>query len=305
MDHGPMQEAIDKNISAIRYDAILINLASMGFFDYRTSAKTILDAHNIEHDIWRRLSEADSTMLRTFWARYELKKFRPEEIRIFKKHDAMLLTSTRDKELADTLAPEVHKHVVPNGVDTKYFGSLGEPLEPHSVVFTGAMNYVPNTDAALFFVQEIFPRILERIPEAKVYFVGTYPPKRLLQCQNSQVVVTGTVDDVRPYVRKASAYIVPLRIGGGTRFKILEAMSMGRPIVTTTVGCEGIPIKHGETALIANDAQSFADCTVHMLKDRLLRERLVKKGTDLVRSSYEWDVIGKSLLAAIQETVGS
>ena len=163
--------------------------------------------------------------------------------------------------------------------------------EPASLVFTGMMAYVPNSDGMLYFLDEIFPLIQKSVPHAKIYIVGNNPPRALQQRASESVIVTGFVDDVRPYVWRSSVYVVPLRMGGGTRLKVLEAMAMKKPIVTTAIGCEGIDLRNGESALVLDQPQMFASAVVELLGSPSLRERLTTNGYELVRSRYQWDMI--------------
>jgi glycosyltransferase involved in cell wall biosynthesis len=167
------------------------------------------------------------------------------------------------------------------------------------------MGYVPNNDGILYFLDEIFPLIQRKIPEAKVYIVGNLPTKKLLKRASDRVVITGYVQDVRRYVSRASVYVVPLRMGGGTRLKVVEAMAMKKPIVTTSIGCEGIRVANGESALIADEPRLFAEEVVELLRNASLRRRLVQNGYELMRSHYEWSVIGRQMEQIYQSIVAS
>jgi glycosyltransferase involved in cell wall biosynthesis len=144
----------------------------------------------------------------------------------------------------------------------------------------------------LYFLDEIFLLILKEIPDLKLYIIGSRPPKKLQQRASENVIITGFVDDVRPYVARASVYVVPLRMGGGTRLKVLEAMAMKKPIVTTSIGCEGIDVRHDESVLIADDPMTFARQVIELLRSQALRQRLVRNGYDVARTCYDWNTIG-------------
>ena len=193
--------------------------------------------------------------------------------------------------------------MVPNGVDSDFFTPAPShlPVEPWSLAFTGMMAYVPNHDGIKWFLDEVFPLIVQRVPKAKLYVVGKNPPPHITQRESESVRVTGTVPDVRPYVWKAAAYVVPLRMGGGTRLKIAEAMAMKKPIVSTRIGCEGIELVDGESALLADDPKSFADATVRLLEDQALAARLAGKGYLLAKAKYDWRSIGDTLDAIYRE----
>lgn len=210
------------------------------------------------------------------------------------------MTSERDREMLNKDLPDVPKYVIPNGVDVGYFKASDVTPEPFSLVFTGTMAYQPNSAGMLYFLEEIFPTILWEIPEAKVYVVGKNPPQELKNHASDKVVVTGMVDDVRPYVDRSSAVIVPLLAGSGTRLKILEAFSMKKPIVTTTIGCEGIDAVHGESAMIADEPEAFARNVVELLQNTELQRKLSANGYELARSCYDWSIIGNQIEAVYQ-----
>jgi glycosyltransferase involved in cell wall biosynthesis len=235
-----------------------------------------------------------SPIRRAFYAR-EYRKLHKEETDVFGAQDAILVTSARDKALISADFPRMPIFIVPNGVDTSYFHPRTGPPESHTLVFTGAMNYFPNSDGIMYFLREVFPLIQKEVPDARVRVVGGGPPRHLLAMASEAVEITGFVEDVRPYVDRASICIVPLRMGGGTRLKVLEAMAMEKPVVTTSVGCEGIHVVDRESALIADNPELFAASAVELMRDHDLYRTLVENGGDLVREFYEWSVVGVRL----------
>lgn len=277
------------------FDVVQTEFSAMVLDELSTDALKILDAHNVEYDIFRRMWINTRSPLRKVHYYREYKTFFHEETEACRKQDAIFVTSERDKKLFDGGAPNVPKFVVPNGVDTSYFKPFNETPEPSSLVFTGMMGYLPNNDGALHFLDKIFPLIQKKIPEARVYIVGNRPSKKLLKRASDKVVITGYVHDVRPFVSRASVYVVPLRMGGGTRLKVMEAMAMKKPIVTTGIGCEGIDVVNGESALIVDEPQLFAEAVVELLHNAALRQRLIRNGYELVRSRYEWSAIGRQV----------
>jgi glycosyltransferase involved in cell wall biosynthesis len=163
------------------------------------------------------------------------------------------------------------------------------------------MNYVANFDAVLYFCSEILPRIRRVVSEVEVWVVGADPPPEVRRLSGDGVHVTGRVDDVVPYYRRSSVCVVPLRAGGGTRLKILEAMALGRPVVSTTIGCEGLDVVDGEHLLIADSPEQFADKTVRLLTDRASYQRITTKARQLVVDRYDWDVVARQLLEIYSE----
>ncbi|MDP1676621.1 MAG: glycosyltransferase family 4 protein [Bacteroidota bacterium] len=301
--NNEMQLLIDRILSNDSYDIVQTEFSHLGSYRLMTDAVKILDAHNVEYDNFRRMWLNDHRPIRKFHYFLEYKKLFKEEIKGCGKQDALFVTSERDKKLFDKDIPNIPKFVIPNGVDSNFFSSGDNQPEPFTLVFTGMMAYVPNYDGMLYFLDEIFPIVLKKFPSVKVYIVGNRPPKQLSARASDNVIITGFVEDVRPYIRRASVYIVPLRMGGGTRLKIGEALSMKIPIVTTSIGCEGIDIVSGESAIIADDPISFANGIISLIQDDSMKKKLVRNGYDVVQSKYEWSVIGKRILELYQDLV--
>ena len=296
-----MQEAIDEVLSEEAFDIVQTEFTPMGCFSLSTDAVKILDAHNVEHDNHRRMSEHAKSLTRRLYYRREARRLIGEETEACCRHDAVFVTSAQDQSLFDALAPDVPKFIVPNGVDTDYFAPAPPASEPASLVFTGMMAYLPNHDGMLYFLDEIFPLVRREVPAARVYIVGSRPPAELLRRASDSVVITGYVEDVRPFVARASVYVVPLRMGSGTRLKILEALAMKRPVVTTSIGCEGLAVSHGESALVADEPLAFARQVIDLLHDDELRKKLTRAGYDLVREQYDWSVVHRRVEEAYEE----
>jgi polysaccharide biosynthesis protein PslH len=290
-----MQDMIDNILARNTFDVVQTEFSSMASYRLNTDAVKILDAHNIEHDLIRRMYLNTRSPLRKLYYLIEYEKFYSEKIEYFAKQDAFFVTSERDKMILDIEMPNVPKFIIPNGVDSSYFIPTSESPEPFSLVFTGVMGYLPNYDGVMYFLDKIFPLIQKKIPAVKVYIVGKRSPQKLLKRANDRIIVTGCVDDVRPYISRASVYVVPLRIGGGTRLKVIEAMAMKIPIVTTSIGSEGIDVVNNESALIADEPQSFANAVIELFHNASLRQKLVRNGYELMQSQYEWSVIGRQV----------
>lgn len=301
-----MQELLYRILERERFDIVQSEFPMMASFDIPAgNAVKIMDAHNVEFDNYRRMWQNVRSLVRRAHYYREYRKLFEEELGACRKQDALFVTSTRDKELFDVHVQDIPKYIIPNGVDTAYFSTHSQEAEPHTLVFTGMMAYVPNYDGMLYFLDTIFPLIQQQIPNVKIYIVGNRPPKELLRRCSSSVIVTGFVQDVRPYIDRASVYVVPLRMGGGTRLKVLEAMAMRKPIVTTTVGCEGIDVRNGETAFIADQPEEFAGRVIELLRSSALREQFVQQGLELVKSTYDWTVIGQQMHNVYDDLVQS
>ena len=298
-----MQRLINKILSEDNFDVIQMEFPIMGIFDFESDAVKILDEHNVEYDNFYGMWKHAKTPIRRLHYMSEYKKSYKEEIASCKKMDAIFVVSNRDKQILDKEVPSIPKYLVPNGVDTLYFKPSGEVPEPYSLVFTGMMAYVPNYDGMLYFLDEIFPLVLKKIPQAKIYIVGNRPPKELERRASGNVIITGYVDDVRPYVRRASLYVVPLRMGGGTRLKVLEALAMKKPVVTTSVGCEGIDVSDNESVIIRNNPAEFAKSIIEVLKNRDMQKSLGEKGYETINSVYDWNVVSRRLEGSLKSVL--
>jgi glycosyltransferase involved in cell wall biosynthesis len=197
----------------------------------------------------------------------------------------------REKRIIQGLAPDTPVLAAPNGVDLDYFRPSSEPGDDNAIVMTGFMKTRPNIDAALHFVEEVLPHIVAARPNIVFYIVGGGAPDEVKRLAGPHVVVTDTVPDVRPYVHGSAVFVVPLRMGGGTRLKVLEALSMKKPLVSTSLGCEGIDVKHREHLLIADAPIAFANAVLELLDNKALAATLAHQGHELVERQYQWKTV--------------
>ena len=260
------------------------------------SIPTLLSLQNIDSAIWDRLASRTMSPLRRGIYRFQARQFRRYEMTIGDRFRMASCVSEQDRRLLQKTCPKLEIAIVPNGVDVEIYQPMPAREQEFSVVFTGSMDWFPNEDAVFFFVQQIWPMVLERLPGAQFYVVGQNPTKRLRQLDSrSDVTVTGRVDDVRRHIARGAVYVVPLRVGGGTRLKILEAFGMQRSVVSTTIGCEGLNVHHGENIVVCDEPESFASAVIHLLEEPHQREKLAYAGRQLVESEYDWRQIGKHL----------
>jgi sugar transferase (PEP-CTERM/EpsH1 system associated) len=258
----------------------------------------VLFTHNVEHMIWKRLCENERNPIKRLLLSIEWRKMRRYERRACQLADVTLTVSETDKQLFKQLSPACNIHAVPTGVDVNYFSPApaGTGAAPAAVVenefdivFSGSMDWFPNEDAMFWFMDEILPLVRKQAPNVKLTIVGRNPSAKLQRLAlDREVLVTGTVDDVRPSVHRASVYIVPLRIGGGTRLKIFEALAMGKAIVSTTVGAEGLPLEDGKHLILADTPEAFASEVVALMHNPGRRMRLGHAGRQLVQARYSW-----------------
>src|SRR5687768_863185 len=216
------------------------------------------------------------------------------------RFDCVVAVSREDREMMEREYHVKNVYDVPTGVDTDFFRPSGErKRQPHNLVFTGSMDWLPNEDAIRYFTEQIMPRIRQSMPDVTLTVVGRdpYPGLVELSKRDSSVMVTGRVEDVRPYMDEAAVYIVPLRIGGGTRLKIYEAMAMEKAIVSTSIGAEGLPVSNGSEIVLADDPESFAEATVKLLQNEDMAHEIGQRAAAKVRREFGWDIVADSFAA--------
>jgi glycosyltransferase involved in cell wall biosynthesis len=255
-------------------------------------AKVILFEHNVEHQIWRRLAAVEERPLRRALLELEWRKMRRYEARVVARAHRTIAVSEADRDLLAAAAPGADVRAVATGVDTGYFHANGVPEEPDSVVFVGAMDWYPNEDGALHFAERVLPLVRAEVPAVRFTVVGRNPGPRV-RALAPDVRITGTVDDVRPFLDAAAVVVVPLRVGGGTRLKIFEALSMGKALVSTTVGAEGLPVRAGREVELADEPAAFAATVAALLRDRSRRQELGAAGRQLVEERYTWAAVAR------------
>jgi glycosyltransferase involved in cell wall biosynthesis len=218
--------------------------------------------------------------------------------------DLCLTVSEDEAEAARTLLEAGRVRVLPNGVDTEFFTPARGGTVDRSLLFTGLMNYEPNVEAVGFFCGEVLPLIVREAPGTMFHVVGSKPADEVLALRSERVIVHGFVPDTRPYFRDAETVVVPLLHGGGTRLKILEAAACGKPIVTTTLGVEGLDFRPGEDLLVADSAGEFVEAVLALGGDEGLRRRLGRNAR-AVALGYDWGIIGDRLGRIVDELFSS
>lgn len=290
-----MEAAFERLVSERSFDLVQVESSQMALSQSVSEIPLVLDEHNIEYQLLRRLAEVESSPDRKAFGYLEAAKVRREEVQAWRHCDGVVFTSEADLGVMRAAFPVKPACVVPNGVDDEYFSPADDEPEPSTVVFTGSINYRPNTDAVAYFIREVMPRLLRLKPSAKFVVVGQGPPDSLLRMAGANVEFTGGVTDVRPYVSRAAVVIAPLRVGSGTRLKILEALAMGKPVVTTTIGCEGLGVVDGEHLTVADDPQPFAEAVARLMSNRKLAKELGRSGRELIEREYSWSVVVQQL----------
>lgn len=266
----------------------------------QAGVRTVFDTLNVLTTMYERLAEAARDPLRKAYCTLQWRKMSRYERAIMRAVDRVLVCSEVERELLRVWGIELAM-LVPNGVDTEFF-SFAERAPrpgdaPPTVVFSGGMDYLPNQDGVRWFIESVLPELKQLLPRAKLVVVGKNPPPSLTAlAKPNEIEVTGRVEDVRPYVRAADVMVVPLRIGGGTRLKILEALSMGVPIVSTPVGAEGILVTHGKDILLADDPAGMARALASVCTSPDKARDLVAHGKELVQSRYDWTSVTRDLI---------
>jgi glycosyltransferase involved in cell wall biosynthesis len=292
----------------VHYDVLLCDfLLTAGVVPWDISIPTVMFTHNVEAVIWRRHFDVQQNLFWKLMAWREYRTWARVENHYTRLADHVLTVSDNDREAFLEFLPPHKVTTVPTGVDLNYFQPGQGTPEAASLVFTGDMGWLPNEDAIAYFAGEILPIIQRSIPDVTLWAVGRSPTRKVLSIakKNPAVRVTGAVDDIRPHVHRAAAYVVPLRIGGGTRIKIFEAMAMGMPVVSTTVGAEGLPVRDGEHILLADSPNEFACQTIRLLAEAPLRDRMGRAARALVESRYSWSAVTEVLDRVIDSVVRS
>jgi glycosyltransferase involved in cell wall biosynthesis len=290
-----MQAELDALVQRERFDLIHCCTTVLGFHDLPKNIPLIGDMHNVEYDNIYRAYKQTKNLFRKLYLYTEYRHLKREEVRATQKFDMVIAMTERDRAIIRGELPRARVETIPHGVDAEFFQRPAVQEERLSIMFIGLMSYYPNHHGVLYFLDEIFPLILAKQPKAKLYIVGAWPSKKIVRRANENIIVTGWVDDVKPYMARGQVFVIPLLIGGGMRGKALEAMAMRRPIVTTTLGCEGINLKHGESVLFADTPEAFAQSVLTVFDDSALRERLVAQAYKNVLEGYTWDTHGESL----------
>lgn len=271
------------------------------YFSAGRNHRAVLNHHNCESAMARRRAEREPNPLRRAYLRHHADKLAELETHWCGRVATNLVVSQHDAGLLRRNCPGAHFHVVANGTDTDYFSPAETEPEPASAIFAASFGWYPNVSAARYLMQ-IWPRIEQQWPGARLYLAGKDPPKFLHEWarRNPQVTVVSNPPDIRPWVARAAVFICPIVDGGGTRLKILDAMAQGKAVVSTTIGCEGLDAQHEENILIADDAASIAAAVVRLFGDEGLRQRLACAARSLAERQYSWRKIGEDLERAYQ-----
>ena len=278
------------------FDLVHYEMFHIAQFHTETDLPGVLSQQNVDSAIWRRLCSETANPFYKFAYWTQQLAFQGYERVLSPKFDAVTCTSNIDAAVFQQYCAKDATEIIPNGVDITHYQPDVTAEAPAHLIYIGSMDWYPNEDAVGFFVDEVLPRIQERVPDVRFSIVGGNPSVRVQKlAEREGVVVTGRVPEIKPYFAEATVFVVPLRIGSGTRLKILEALAMGKAVVSTTVGAEGLDLKDGEEILIADEPIAFADAVTRLLTDSALRRRVGKNGRARVERDYDWRSIGEKL----------
>lgn len=291
------QRAVDRAVAEEPPDIIVCEWSPYArFVEHLTDIKRVIVAHNIEATIWRRYQLNEPGSLRRWYIAGQARRVDRFERNAFRNVDGATAVTEREAKTIRSFNPNLPVAVIDNGVDLDYFsaGTAGESTS--RLVFTGSMDWRPNQDAVKFFVDDVLPLLHRKRDDIEVSFVGRNPSPQTRALDGRRGVhVTGMVEDVRPFIREAAVYVVPLRIGGGSRLKILEALAMKKAVVSTSVGAEGLEVADGVNVRLADSPEKIAEEILDLLDDEPARRKLGDEGRNLVESRYGWDQLARRL----------
>lgn len=303
---APVQRQVFQWLSMEKFDVAVCDFlsASLNFPD-QPQIPCVLFQHNVESVLWRRMAQTESHPVRKLSYSIEAGKMQRYERAALRRFNHVIAVSPQDRDEMLKLNSSAHITVVPTGVDTEqYRVAPAASAEPPVLVFTGSMDWEPNIDAMEYFCQQIWPAVLNAFPNARFQIVGRNPHPRVRRLASASVEITGKVPSVVDYLAAATAVVVPLRIGGGTRLKIFEAMAMGKAVVSTSIGAEGLDVTSGENILIADTAERFVASILQLLQNSELR-RSIERGAASLAARYDWSQITMQFADVLAGTLPS
>jgi polysaccharide biosynthesis protein PslH len=302
--HSEVKRRVGAWIGEKKFDVAVCDFLSASMnFPEKLATPTVLFQHNVETALWQRLAATDSNLARRAAYTIEARKMANYERDALRKFHHVIAVSEHDRQQMLAMDPSCSISVVPTGVDTEKY-TLAPPAtaDPPRIVFLGSMDWEPNIDAVTYFCREIFSRVRAQMPAAVFQIVGRNPHASVRQLATAAVQVTGSVPSVTEFLNNATVVVVPLRIGGGTRLKIFEAMATGKAVVSTSIGAEGLDVQSGRDLILADDVETFAEATIRLLSDSALRRQYEQAAWRLA-AQYDWSKIAQLFAAALQACV--
>lgn len=288
-----LHRAVRSEFASARFDVAVATLSHLDPYIRDLPCPRIIDTHNIDSLVLRRYSES-LRGLRSWYARRTASRLDAHEATVFGEADMVLVCSDTERELIHRAVPGARVEVVPNGVDSSNeFLPAEGATDPDLITFFGRLDYYPNADAVNWFVNDVFPLVLDAEPATRLLIIGPGAggTLKLLEKTHPNVRFAGVVDDLRGTVGRSALVAVPLRMGGGTRLKILEALSLARAVVSTSIGAEGLELTPGHDIALADDARRFAEEVVRLIRDPASAQELGRRGRETVKRLYDWSII--------------
>lgn len=302
--HRIVRKAVADAVASGHFDLLICDFlaASLNFPD-NPFIPCILFQHNVESVLWKRMTAAESHFPRKLAYAYEAARMLSYERQALSKFHHILCVSEQDREQMLKMQPHCEITVIPTGVDV-HESLLAPPssTRPPRIVFSGSMDWEPNVDAVVYFCAQIWPQLLSEFPDAIFQIVGRNPLPRVKRLASKSVLVTGTVPSVNEYIKNATVVVVPLRIGGGTRLKIYEAMAFGKALVSTSIGAEGLAFQNGRDLLLADDTSSFANAILMLLRDDEIRGKFEHAARQLA-VQHDWSEVVRKFSEVLRNIV--
>jgi len=257
---------------------------------------SILNEHNIEYLILQRYLQQERNLLKKLYALLEMTRLRRFEKTQWSHFNHCIVCSETDKKIVFESHRNAEVTVIPNTIDLSCYDYAGKE-KPFNIAYMGGLDWHPNQDAVFYFYQEIYPKIKRMVPSVSFTIIGRNPPEHMVRIQEDDdtVKVTGTVPDVRPFLSACQVFAVPLRMGSGTRLKILEALAMKKPVVSTSIGAEGLNLKDRENVMLADNSEDFADRVIELMQNEDLRKNIASRGYEFVKSNYDTSIVRERL----------
>jgi len=306
-----LQEALDRTLGGQRFDVVFVNLPYLAHYRLRRSPPgaptpvVVIDSHDVGYDLARQVAASAAPLGQRLHASLNWRKLAREELAAYTAADGVCVCSTADQKRLAADAPSATTVVIPNAADIDYLQP--RPTDPapdgHTVLFFGLLATVPNVDGVVYFLREIWPLIVRARPDARFVVIGADPSPAILAHAGPGVTIVGPVADLRPHLAAAAVVVVPLRLGSGTRLKILEAWAMARPVVSTALGAEGLEAVPGQHLLVADDPSAFAASVLRVLGEPSLADQLARAGRALVAERYSWRGAAAALEAFFKQAL--
>jgi len=293
----------ENNVDLIHVDMLHLGL----YYDDIKQFPNVLVNHNVESIMLRRKIKIQRNFIVKLYLLLQYFKLYRFEKKVCSMFDKCIVVSEVDKDILMNMSPQADFDVIPNGVDVDYYFPNDNESRISGLSWMGGMKDEDNKDAVDYFLDEIWPKILAEIPDVTACFVGKSPTKKLVKNakENQNIKIMGYVEDVRPYILQSLVFIAPLRSGSGTKLKVLNAMAMGKAVVTTSIGAEGIKVTPDENIMIADNPQDFAEKIIYLLRHPEIAIKIGKEARQVIEKYYDWKVIDKNMEQIYQKVLSN